>query len=59
MEDAIIKFKVVYFPDGHSLHMRNLVDFMSTRLENVLSREANLSQVLARGVVCPIGSFQC
>jgi hypothetical protein len=44
MEDAIIKFKGVYFPDGHSLHMRNLVEFMSRRLENVLSREANLSK---------------
>jgi hypothetical protein len=44
MEDAIIKFKGVYFPDSHSLRMRNLVEFMPRRLENVLNREANLSK---------------
>jgi hypothetical protein len=26
MEDAIIVFKGVYFPDGLSMHMRNLVE---------------------------------
>jgi hypothetical protein len=44
MEDAIIVFKGVYFSDGHSLHMRNLVEFMPRRLEDVLGREANPSK---------------
>jgi hypothetical protein len=41
MKDAIVIFKGVFFPDGHSLHMRNLVEFMLRRLKFVLSREAN------------------
>jgi hypothetical protein len=44
MEDAIVIFKGVYFPDGHSLHMRNLVQFMLRRLKFVLSKEANPSK---------------
>jgi hypothetical protein len=41
MEDAILIFKGVYFPDGHSLYMRNLLELMPRRLEDVLSKEAN------------------
>jgi hypothetical protein len=41
MEHAILISKGVYFPDSHSLHIRNLVEFMPRRLEDVLSRDAN------------------
>ncbi len=43
IEDAIIIFRGIYFPDGHSLLMRNLVESMPRRLEDVLSREGNPS----------------
>jgi hypothetical protein len=40
IEDVIVIFKEVYFPDDHLLHMRNLAEFMPKKPEDVLSREA-------------------
>ncbi len=55
MEDAIIIFRGIYVPDGHLLLMRNLVESMLSRLEDVLSREDTASQ---RSNI-PITPFQC
>jgi hypothetical protein len=42
MEDAIIIFGGIYFSDGHSLLMKNLVEFTLTRrLQDGLSKEGN------------------
>jgi hypothetical protein len=55
MEDAIIIFRGINVPDGHLLLMRNLVESMLSRLEDVLSREGTASQ---RSNI-PISPFQC
>jgi hypothetical protein len=45
MEDAIIIFRGFNFPDGHSLHTKNLVEStLPRRLEDGLSREGNSSK---------------
>jgi hypothetical protein len=42
MDDAIIIFRGINFPDGHSLLMKNLVEStLPRRLEDGLSREGN------------------
>jgi hypothetical protein len=44
LEDAIIIFRGINVPNGHSLLMWNLVKSMPRRLEDVFSREGNPSK---------------